>query len=290
MPKTNIEWLRDNPYKMEGVTWNPVTGCSPISPGCKHCWAKTMAETRLRGRCGYDQDDPFKVTFHPDRLDQPLRWRKPRMVFISSMGDLFHDDVLYDWFEEIMGTIEITNAADKINPHIFIFLTKRPKRMAGFFNLFQKEHSVLPQNLWLGTSVEDQATADERIDILRQIPTAVRFISYEPALGLVDFRCKDCNGTGNFKNYNELGVCFEGPCMSCDETGINWRFRQLDWVIAGSETGPNARPSDPDWYRKVRDDCRAAAVPFFFKGMKTPGGKTRLLDGVEHSEFPEVKR
>jgi len=168
MNMSRIEWTE--------VTWNPVTGCTPISPGCENCYAKRLA-TRLKGRCGYPEDEPFRVTMHPDRLSEPLSWKKPRHVFVCSMGDLFHDDVEEGFLCRVFDTIM---AAEQ---HTFLVLTKRPKRMRDFFK--RCIHGTW-NNLWIGVTAENQKTADERIPILLQIPAVVRFVSCEPLLGPVN--------------------------------------------------------------------------------------------------------
>ena len=217
---TKIEWASES--------WNPVTGCTPISEGCRYCYAKRMAN-RLRGRYGYPKDDPFKVTIHPDRLDQPLKWRKPKRIFVVSMGDLFHEDVKYDWIRSILFTMYGGG-----RHHAYLILTKRPERMYDFFKHNMPDYWPL-SNVWLGVTCENQHAADERIPILLQIPATVRFVSCEPLLGEIDF-----------SHLPESGA-------------------ELDWVIVGGESGPGARPMHPDWARSVRDQCQSAGVPFFFK-------------------------
>lgn len=214
---TKIEWTDE--------TWNPVTGCTKISPGCKNCYAERMAR-RLAGRYGYpEQPNHFKVTLHPDRLDQPLRWREPRMIFVNSMSDLFHEDVPFDFISKVMDVIE------RAPQHTFQVLTKRPAHIKQWAYWDNPQTIDLPDNLWLGVSVENQKTANERREAFRQVPAAVKFLSYEPALGPVDW--------------------------------IGWGF--IDWLICGGESGPKARPMHPDWARAARDQCQAAGVPFFFK-------------------------
>lgn len=170
MNKSRIEWT--------DVTWNPVTGCTPISPGCENCYARRMA-TRLRGRCGYPEDEAFKVMLRPERLMEPLLWKKPKRVFVCSMGDLFHDDVDDGFLCRVFDAIL---AAEQ---HIFLVLTKRPKRMMNFFK--KCIHGTL-SNLWVGVTVENQEVANKRIPLLLQTPAAVHFISCEPLLGPVDLR------------------------------------------------------------------------------------------------------
>lgn len=191
MAKSKIEWTE--------YSWNPVTGCTPVSEGCQNCYAKRMAK-RLRGRCGYPADDPFRVTLHPERLEEPLKWKKPRRVFVCSMGDLFHEDVHpYD-------IMQIFNVMAKAKQHTFLVLTKRPERMLEFYKRLRPGNvipgpyfsitgigegwagspPVLPDNIWLGVTAENQQRADERIPILLQIPATVRFVSCEPLLSAID--------------------------------------------------------------------------------------------------------
>ncbi len=201
---TKIPWATE--------TWSPITGCTPVSPGCANCYAAKMAK-RLRGRFGYPQDEPFRVTFHPDRLDQPLRWQKPRRIFVVSMGDLFHEDVSRDWLTKVFQTICYAEQ------HTFLALTKRPLWMIDFLHYaqgglpFQAPVWPLP-NLWLGTSVENQATADERIPYLLRCPAAVRYVSYEPALGPVDIR-----------RWTEVGL----ECSVCSWRGHEGLTKQHDF-------------------------------------------------------------
>lgn len=271
MAKTRIEWAE--------VVWNPVSGCTPISEGCQNCYAKRMAN-RLRGRCGYPADEPFKVTLHEDRLGEPLRWKKPRRVFACSMGDLFHDDVPEEFLNRVFANMAI------VPQHIFMVLTKRPERMAEyisannrydalieqldqgdvwdlptrtvkrlFFNAPREDKWPLP-NVWLGVTAENQQRADERIPILLQIPAAVRFVSVEPMLGPVDLLSNDC--LGGCINYE---VCLDNPetCINCAQDC------KIDWIICGGETGPGARPMHPDWVRSLKDQCQEAGVSYFFK-------------------------
>jgi len=182
---------------------------------------------RLAGRCGYPADDPFRVTLHPERLDEPLKWKKPRRVFVCSMGDLFHEDVPR-WMR-----FEVMDIILQAKQHTFLILTKRPANMKEFFEWYYSKAGRTIEtikNLWLGVTAENQARADERIPILLQIPAAVRFVSIEPMLGPV--------------NLNFIGI---------------------DWVICGGESGSVARPMHPDWVRSLRDQCQYSGVPFFFK-------------------------
>ena len=206
-----ISWTDD--------TWNPIVGCTKVSNGCRNCWAERMA------RLHYNKDFPNGWDGHvkliPERLELPLRWRKPRKIAVGLMGDIFHPDVPDEFIDKVF---QVVLDAPQ---HIFQILTKRPLRMMDYITQFP--WGRVPDNLWLGISVEDQKTADERIPLLLETPGAVRWVSYEPALGpiVIDFF--------------------------------------PDWIICGGESGPGARPIHPDWVRSVRDQCVAAGVPFHFK-------------------------
>jgi len=183
---------------------------------------------RLKGRFGYPADDPFRVTFHPDRLEDPLHWKKPRHIFVSSMGDLFHEAVEDDWIHSILSVAISTYYGD----HTYILLTKRPERMMQFKKYFTSKR------IWLGVTAENQARADERIPILLQIPAAVRFVSLEPLLGPIDLKI---------------------PRAS---------YAQISWCITGCESGPGRRPAKREWFRDIKNQCVEAHVPFFLKQME----------------------
>lgn len=255
---TKIEWTDG------GETWNPITGCSKISPGCQNCYAERMSK-RLAGRFGYPKDDPFRVTFHPDRLDQPLKWKKPRKIFVCSMGDLFHEDVKHDWIKEIGRIMYLCPQ------HAFMVLTKRPERMKEIFGPPPKENDWFKplKNLWAGVTCENQEQADKRIPILLQIPAAVRFVSAEPLLSEIDFSDEDDHDWLD----GGCGCTFNRPCRE--------GYDGLDWVITGPETpiGLSRRPMKEAWARSIRDQCAEAGVPFFLK--------KGTIDGKEYREFPE---
>jgi protein gp37 len=234
--KSKIEWT--------DATWNPVTGCTKISPGCKNCYMfREYRKLANRGVPGYAGGVPDQVRLWPDRLNQPHHWRKPRRVFVCSMADLFHEAVGEIFLARVWGVMEAAWW------HIFQVLTKRPDRMLDW----TESVSGAVSNIWLGVSVEDQKTADERIPLLLRTPAAVRFVSYEPALGRVDLaRIIPCG----YYCDESVGHVDHGP---------NGNLGHIDWVIAGGESGPNSRPSHPDWFRSVRDQCQAEGVPFFFK-------------------------
>lgn len=301
---TKIEWA--------DATWNPMSGCTKVSEGCRNCYAETIAE-RFKGTKQYP--DGFGVTLFPDRLDQPLRWRKPRRVFVCSMGDLFHRDVPDEFLLRVFATMQKAGnySANGAPPgHIFMVLTKRPERMRSFCQRlrFRGEgegtwwladsegdrdgwrpmggHGCTPlRHVWLGVSVEDQETADERIPHLLDTPAALRFVSYEPALGPLDLgfgrRIKLHRPVrGDWPIGHHLGASRpyylaesnpqgalsvasdRGPMLGV-KPGEFERLPDLDWVIAGGESGPGSRPAHPDWFREVRDQCAPAGVPFFFK-------------------------
>jgi len=316
---TKIEWT--------DATWNVVNGCSVVSPGCTNCYAMKLAGTRLRNvesRKGLTVDTKAgpvwtgEVRFNEPVLLDPLRWKRPRKIFVCAHGDLFHESVPDDVIDRVFAVMALapqhsfqvlTKRTGRMRkymlgswqPRLFPYLRKWTKRPEGHGVSLETVNGVLP-NVWLGTSVEDQKRADERRDALAQTPAAARFVSYEPALGPVDW------------------------------TG--WEF--LDWLIAGGESGQGARPSHPDWHRAARDFCAAHHIAFLFKqhgafatvydrdvddpdwrrcnqvecatprgqwlnlaggrgfhgdrvlrvepvGKKTAG---RLLDGVEHNGFP----
>ncbi len=334
MAETKIEWT--------DATWNPLTGCDKISPGCKNCYAEKMA-LRLQKMGQSNYANGFALTLQPHMLEHPLRWKKPRMIFVNSMSDLFHKDVPFEFIDEVFAVMMASGILDNRH-HTFQVLTKRPERMleylthrppvemvqawakAGDRHITMDNEDILfsetvmsqtchdwdkdgtnssgseykqwgylkdvwpLHNVWLGVSVEDRKYGLPRIDYLCQIPAAVRMLSCEPLL-------------------EDLG--------EVDLTGIHW-------VITGGESGPNARPAHPDWFRSLRDQCQAAGVAFHFKqwgeycrsNQLPPNGHSsgewlaridrttvegdvvyrvgkkaagRLLDGREHNDFPESK-
>ncbi len=334
--RSTIEWT--------DATWNPITGCTLVSDGCRNCYAARLAATRLKnhpsrkGLARINGSGVAKFTgevrLNEGWLDQPLRWRRPRRIFVCAHGDLFHESVPDAWIDQVFAVMA------HAPQHVFQVLTKRPLRALFYLSnpttlgriwaclanphpLFRHGNPDLSRwplrNLWLGTSVEDQATADERVPLLLDAAAVVRFVSYEPALGPVDFR--NIEPAERYERDALTGFDF-------DQGGVRQR---IDWVIAGGESGPGARPAHPDWFRKVRDDCAAAGVPFLLKqwgaflhedqrdadgrdlhdawrgggddgdrgwhhwddgsaslriGKKAAG---RLLDGQAHDAFPEVR-
>jgi len=260
---TKIAWCEES--------WNIITGCTPISEGCKNCYASRMAK-RLKGRFGYPPDDPFKPgTMHNDVIHKPAHWQKPKRIFVCSMGDLFHDEV--DWNH----LFSVWQMMGMIKHHTFIVLTKRPMNAKhqlyndlGFHLRRQNWCNKWPlPNVWLGVTAENQQRADERIPILLETPAAVRFVSIEPMLGPVDLNKKECLIDKRRFKY----------------TIANY----LDWVICGGESGPGARPMHPDWARSLRDQCQEAGVPFFMKQMSGKTAKERhaIPDDLMIREFPK---
>jgi protein gp37 len=243
---SSIEWTE--------ATWNPTTGCDRISTGCDHCYALTLAKRlKAMGAEKYQNDgDPrtsgpgFGVTVHPSALQVPYRWRSSRLVFVDSMSDLFHGKVPTEFVQQVFQVMAGTPQ------HTYQVLTKRPHRLARIAS-----ELMFPDNVWIGTSVENAGVFD-RVDSLREVPAAVRFLSCEPLLG--SLRRIDLAGIG--------------------------------WVIAGGESGPNHRPVQPEWVSELRDACDARAVPFFFKqwGGRTPKAGGRLLDGRVHDAMPAPQR
>jgi len=274
---TKIEWATE--------TWNPITGCTPISEGCAHCYAKRMA-TRLKGRYGYPEDDPFQVTFHPDRLAQPLKWKKSKRIFVCSMGDLFHEDVKDTQINAVFEIMaDNPSVLHKAPQHTYLILTKRPERiLKGRIENFKKW-----PNVWLGVTCENQRTADKRIPILLQIPAAVKFVSIEPMLERINLEYFKCPSCGFIYSWNQSTKATRLQCpndcskvIPCDKTDEH--IIMPDWVICGAETGPGARYMDPNWVRDIRDQCKQANVPFFIKKMSN---KKPIPDDLMIREYPK---
>src|SRR6202521_5193666 len=224
--QSSIEWT--------DATWNPVRGCTKISPGCKYCYAEVFAE-RFRGVPGHAYERGFDLRLVPEKLAEPLRWAKPRMIFVNSMSDLFHERVPEGY---ILRVAEIMSLA---NWHVFQVLTKRSERMKEMLRTSLNPYAQR-RHIWWGVSVENKKHGLPRIDHLRSAPAAIRFLSVEPLI-------------------EDLGkINIDG----------------ISWVIVGGESGPKARPIKQEWVMSVRDQCRAAQVPFFFKQW---GGKNKKKAG-----------
>lgn len=230
---SHIEWTE--------ATWNPVTGCTKISSGCKNCYAERMA-LRLQHMGMPRYKAGFKITLHPDVLELPKTWKKPRLVFVNSMSDLFHKDVPEEYIGHVFDTMKACPQ------HTFQVLTKRSSRLSEI-----NCRLPWPENVWMGVSVENAKVA-HRIDDLRQVPARIRFLSLEPLIGPLD----DLNLQG------------------------------IHWVIVGGESGPRARKMDPAWVESIHRQCKAAAVPFFFKqwGGVRKDLTGRLLHNRTYDEMP----
>ncbi|MGH1462915.1 MAG: phage Gp37/Gp68 family protein [Neptuniibacter sp.] len=222
---SKIEWTEQ--------TWNPVTGCTKVSPGCKHCYAETMSK-RLQAMGAPGYENGFELSLLPERLEQPYRRRKPTMYFVNSMSDLFQEGVPFEYVEQVMQVIEETPW------HTYQILTKRSARMREYFN----SHKV-PDNAWLGVSVEDKKYGRPRIPDLQAIKAKTRFLSIEPLL-------------------EDLGRI---------------RLAGIHWVIVGGESGAGARPMQEEWALKLRDQCKKSDVDFFFKQWGAWG-----KDGIKRSK------
>jgi protein gp37 len=233
-----IEWT--------DATWNPVRGCVKISPGCKHCYAETFAE-RWRGLANHPYGQGFDLRLVPEKLEEPLRWRKPRRIFVNSMSDLFQVGVPDAFVRRVF---EVMSRAPW---HTYQVLTKRADRMHAVTRALPREIVAQPQ-IWLGVSVEDRKYGVPRIDVLREVPAVVRFLSIEPLL-------------------EDLG---------------HLDLRGIHWVIVGGESGPGARPMSEAWVLAILDQCRSAGVPFFFKqwGGVQKGRYGRSLGGRTYDEVP----
>lgn len=223
---SSIEWT--------DATWNPVRGCTKVSPGCKHCYAETFAE-RFRGVPDHPFERGFDLRLVPDALELPLRWRASRRIFVNSMSDLFHDRVPEDYVRKVFDVMR------RAPQHEFQVLTKRSSRMADVATRLN-----ITTNVWMGVSVENEDYVS-RIDDLRRVAAAVRFLSVEPLLG---------------------------PIKKLE-------LRDIHWVIVGGESGPGARPMNPAWVRSIRDQCLAKGVRFFFKQW---GGVRKKKAGRELDE------
>ncbi|BCH56027.1 hypothetical protein RvVAR031_36370 [Agrobacterium vitis] len=286
---TKIEWT--------DATWNPITGCSIVSPGCTNCYAMKLAGTRMKNhpsRAGLTKDSKAgpvwtgEVRFNAQWLAEPLKWKRPRMIFVCAHGDLFAEGVPDEWIDQIFAVMALAPH------HTFQVLTKRPERMRDYFHdidarseaINRQMNDIAPQhwckreledyspeglplpNVWLGVSVEDQPRAEQRIPILLETPAAVRWISAEPLLGALDIRrfMWPVHPQWPGKYNTPADAKADGATVTYHRQAlVSARSVFLDWVVAGGESGRNARPMHPDWARSLRDQCAAAGVPFLFK-------------------------
>ncbi len=293
---TKIEWT--------DATWNPITGCSVVSPGCTNCYAMKLAGTRLKhhptrkGLTSESKAGPVwngQMRFNEGMLLDPLKWRRPRMIFVCAHGDLFAENVPDEWIDQVFAVMALAPQ------HTFQVLTKRPERMRDYLRalpdrwqqvgkraawhfgandpdaVFDQASEAVREpllNVWCGVSVEDQKRADERIPVLLETPAAIRWISAEPLLGPLNLRDLRKFNTKGAPWIDALrGLVTRGDCLarSPNECSFNTRVQipgelpGLNWVVAGGESGHSARPMHPDWVRSLRDQCAEAGVPFLFK-------------------------
>ncbi len=270
MNRTNIDYLTH--------TWNPIAmRCTPVSAGCANCWHLAMAKRLANNPSIYRDSQKAYAGGSPYldhiELEAPLHLKKPSRIGVQFMGDLFHESVNSEFVKEIFHVMHNSFAGDK-----FFVLTKRPQRMLPWFNWIGRIWSPWPiPNVWLGVSVEDQPTADERIPILLQIPAVHRWVSVEPMLGAVDLK--------SYFGWTGKGSGLPSPLSDTLENLKD--IPGIDWVVLGGETGSHARPLHPDWVRSVRDQCQAAGVPFFFKSWGRQKCRGHLIDGQEWRQIPE---
>jgi len=251
-------------------TWNPIVGCSKVSPGCDNCYAEKMAMRipymleKSKSETYYAYSNVVNkqgwnghTCLNTDHIDNPLQWKSPRMIFVCSMSDLFHKNVPCNWINQVMQVIR------QCPQHLFIILTKRPE------NIKDKMTGDFPENVWLGVTAENQEMANKRIPILLQIKAAKRFVSIEPMLGPIDFdefnMIVDVNGKKSF---------------------IAWYNEGINWIICGGESGSKARPLHPDWVRSIRNQCKKAGTAFFFKQW----GEWLPMDHTNEDQYFKSKR
>lgn len=280
MTKTTIEWA--------DRVWNPTTGCTQVSEGCRNCYAKELHNRRheawKRGaKLPAQYAQAFgEIQLNYDRLEKPLTWKQPQIVFVDSMSDLFHKDIDSRFIGDVFFTMQRS-------PWLtYVILTKRPERMAALLDAWRIGRSIdhwpvwpLP-NVWLGVSVENQQAADERIPLLLMTPAAKRVVSVEPMLERLDLKS---SAWGEGKPRPSIEVQAKQFMLG--------ELAGLDWVICGCESGVSARRLfDMDWVRELRDQCQAAGVPFFFKQGRDETGKLvkmPSLDGQVWDQYPLVQ-
>jgi protein gp37 len=279
--KTGIAWT--------DATWNPVRGCTKISAGCAHCYAQTFAE-RWRGIPGHPYEQGFDVRLVPEALDLPLRWRKPRRIFVNSMSDLFHEDVPDSFIADVF------NVMKDATRHTFQILTKRARRMSEFVTRYTGATLPLP-NVEIGVSVENQDAARERIPWLLETPAAVLIVSCEPLISAVDLTRIEVVAPRPPHGPGVWLDALRGHVIGPDDM----LPAKIDWVIVGGESGPKARPCDIKWIRSLVEQTKAAGVACFVKQIgtrsvvtppqgqcPTPGVRDRA--GADLSEWPEDLR
>ena len=271
--KSAIEWTDD--------TWNPLAGCTPVSDGCRNCYAATMAlRLEAMGQAKYAEvarrTTEGRAVFtghinyaHGDAVALPLTWKRPKRIFVNSMSDLFHEAVPERFISQVYTTMEAAYW------HTFMVLTKRPERMAEYTTWRTKVTGAMPANIWHGTSVENQKAADERIPHLLRVPAAVRFLSCEPLLGPVDLE------QWVYSRRSRMRHLMHGPaCLNEEQAAHSVPPVGIHWVIVGGESGTKARPMHPDWARGLRDQAVATGAAYFFKQW----GEWAPLDQLEDLE------
>lgn len=264
--KSKIAWT--------DATWNPVSGCSKVSEGCRNCYAERDFPRLTRLVPSYAGRSFEDVVCHPDRLEQPLRWKRPRKIFVNSMSDLFHPDVPEEFLRSVFTTMALSSH------HSFCILTKRPERMREVLSGWNEDGLVLKSgygiclpNVWLGVSVEDQKSAEERIPILLETPAFFRWVSVEPMIGPVNLSdlSTDLEIPEEYRTDTD-----DSPSIALDAlSGERWerfghwsdRGNSLDWIVVGGESGPDSRPMEAEWLRGIIRECRKATVPLFVKQL-----------------------
>lgn len=317
---SSIEWT--------DATWNPITGCSVVSPGCTNCYAMKLAGTRLKhhpSRDGLTRDSKAgpvwngAVRLNREWLDQPLRWKRPRRIFVCAHGDLFAENVPDEWIDQVFAIMALARQ------HTFQVLSKRAARMRiyvsslparadavarsaaclwpgedsdeAYYPVNEAIRAPLP-NVWLGVSTEDHARAVERVPDLLETPASVRFISAEPLLGPINLTRLDQPNAGggpfwvNSLSASQMGwFSNEAATIRTDADPLaDSGLPRIDWVIVGGESGPGARPMHPDWARSMRDQCVAAGIPFFFKQWGEWAPNVGAVDGWALDDDPEISR
>lgn len=307
--RTTIEWC--------DTSWSAVTGCSPVSEGCERCWAQAYLRRFKRGT---------EVRFHPDKLEQPLRWKKPRVIAVCLMGDLFHEDVPFEFIDKVFAVMVACPQ------HFFLVLTKRPQRTAEYLRSIEERpeerdgydcsgYSLAPRigrlagdiesnrrngfppfdgpgcvlsdrcrlpikNVGFGVSVENQARCDERILLLLKTPAAMRFVSLEPLLGPVKLFGSQMLELGAAEAVTRLD-CGYPSCSGVSSNPFMIRRDLIHWVIVGAESGPGARPMNLDWVRDIRDQCVEAGVSFFLKQTMLNGKRVSLPE-LDGRQWAEI--
>jgi protein gp37 len=260
MGKSKIDWC--------DRVWNPITGCSKMAVGCKNCYAEKMANRLVAmGVPGYD-DNIIKngkwtgnINLLPNKLCDPEKWRKPQIIFVNSMSDLFHENVPDEFIKQVFMEMAIWAPGHNCN-HKYIVLTKRPERMRDFMN---SHRDYMKDNIWLGISISTQEEAEKMLPMLCRTPAGKRVVSVEPILEYINL------------------------CIDYKRNVWSMVIDNLDWIIAGCESGANARPDNIDWFRVLQHQCERTKKPFFLKQMTIDGKlvKEPFLDGRQWLEFPD---